>query len=63
MKEYSAKIIAEIQEGAVKFQNEVMGRALETWGYCKEDVEKDLIELHNYRKTGLTPDQVQELIV
>ena len=62
MEELVAKITADIQEGAVKFQNEVMGRALETWGYCKADVEKDLIELRHYRKTGLTPDQVQELI-
>lgn len=49
---YGAELTAEITENAVRFQQNVLGLALETWGYEKEEVEKSLLELERYRSIG-----------
>lgn len=51
-------IIATITNKTVEFQSEVFGIALAKWGYKKEDVEKALKELSEYKRTGLEPGKI-----
>lgn len=58
---HSVNIVADITDKAITFRENMLGVALETWGYCKEDVEKALLELEQYRKFG-TIEEVREAV-
>lgn len=61
MEQLIMELTANITDEAVEFQNKVIGISLEKWGYSKADVEKAMKELEEYRRTGLTPDEIAEL--
>lgn len=55
------KFISSITDKALEIKTMCAGKALEEWGFRKEDVEKSLLELSEYRKLG-TVEEVRKAV-
>lgn len=59
--EIACEVIAKANEKSIEFETKIMDVTLGRWGYCKNDIEKALTELEEYRKLG-TVEEVREAV-